>query len=143
MRVAAIACIAALLAGCGSDKNEKLPAACTEGPAAVVQALRKAPAPVTLDGTPISHCFNRGASSDDVQIVGTILLTAAQRLADNAAQGAPGAEIQLGYLIGAAQRGAKRNGLAAEMARRLEAESSGHESKPDYKRGLQAGLSSG
>jgi hypothetical protein len=138
VRIACIAAVAALLAGCGGDKSESLPAACTNGPDAVVKALAKAPAPVTIDGTPISECFNRDASGDDVQIVGTNLLAAAQQLADD------GQALQLGYLIGAARRGAKRNGLGAEIVRRLEAESSGLSGpRADYRRGLRAGLTQG
>jgi hypothetical protein len=138
VRIACIAVIGVLLAGCGGDKSESVPAACTEGPAAVVGALAKAPAPVTIDGTPISHCFNRDASGDDVQVVGTILLAAAQQLSDE------GRPLELGYLVGAARRGAKRNGLGAEIVRRLEAEASGLGSgRAAYRRGLRAGLAQG
>jgi hypothetical protein len=127
-----------VVAGCGSDKNEALPAACTNGPGAVVKALDKAPAAVSLDGTPISRCFNRDASGQDVQILGTNLVTAAQELADQ------GHALQLGYLVGAARRGAKRNGLGAEIVRRLEAEASRVSSaRAEYQRGLRAGLSNG
>jgi hypothetical protein len=136
-----IACIAALglaLAGCGNDKSESLPAACTEGSDAIVKALARAPAPVTIDGTPISHCFNRDASGDDVQIVGTNLLAAAQQLADR------GEALQLGYLIGAARRGAQRNGLGAEIVRRLQAETDAlGGARAGYRRGLRAGLAQG
>lgn len=140
MRVIAIAsaCAAVVLAGCGSDKSESLPPACTEGPDAVVKALAAAPQPVTIDGTPISHCFNRDASGDDVQIVGTNLLAAAQQLADR------GEPLELGYLVGAARRGASRNGLGAEIVRRLEAEAAGLGSgRAAYRRGLRAGLAQG
>jgi hypothetical protein len=138
VRIACIAAALALLAGCGGDKSESLPAACTNGPDAVVKALAKAPARVTIDGTPISECFNRNASGDDVQIVGTNLLAAAQQLADQKQA------LQLGYLIGAARRGAKRNGLGDEIVRRLEAETSGiGRARADYQRGLRAGLAQG
>jgi hypothetical protein len=138
VRIACIAAVAAVLAGCGGDRSESLPAACTEGPEAVVKALAKAPGAVTLDGTPISHCFNRDANGDDVQIVGTSLLAAAQQLADR------GDALQLGYLVGAARRGAKRNGLGAELVRRLEAEASNLGTRQAaYRRGLRAGLAQG
>ena len=138
MRIACIAATLALLAGCGGDKSESLPAACTNGPDAVVKALAKAPAHVTIDGTPISECFNRDASGDDVQIVGTNLLAAAQQLSDR------GQALQLGYLIGAARRGAKRNGLGAEIVRRLEAESAAlGRCRAAYTSGLRAGLAQG
>jgi hypothetical protein len=138
VRIACIAATLALLAGCGGDKSESLPAACTNGPDAVVKALAKAPAHVTIDGTPISECFNRDASGDDVQIVGTNLLAAAQQLADQKQA------LRLGYLIGAARRGARRNGLGDEIVRRLEAETTGLGSgRAAYARGLRAGLAQG
>jgi hypothetical protein len=127
-----------VLAGCGSDRSESLPAACTQGPGAFVDALAKAPAAVTVDGTPISRCFNRDARGEDVQILGTNLLGAAQQLADR------GQALQVGYLIGAARRGAKRNGLAAELVRRLRQEPTAEMiASSDYKRGLRAGLATG
>ena len=134
-----IAVIAVLaLAGCGASKNESLPGPCANGPGIVVKALAKAPAAVTLDGTPISHCFNIGASGADVQIVGTNLISAAQELA------AQHRSLELGYLVGAARRGAKRNGLGDEIVRRLEVETSGMGARrADYERGLRAGLLQG
>jgi hypothetical protein len=144
MRVIAIACVAIVAAGCGGDRSESLPAACTAGPDAVQKALTKAPAAVTVDGTPISECFNRDARGDDVQIVGTNLLAAAQQLGDRAKEGDQDAALRLGYLMGAAQKGAKRNGLGAEIVRRIEAETSGLGSgRAAYERGLRAGSSQG
>jgi hypothetical protein len=133
-----------VVAGCGGDRSESLPAACTEGPDAVVKALAQAPNPVAIDGTPISRCFNRDARGEDVQIVGSVLLAVAQELGDRARGGDEQAALRLGYLIGAAHRGAKRNGLAAEMVRRLDAETSGLATAGDaYKRGLRAGRANG
>jgi hypothetical protein len=141
-RLAAICLL--LLAGCGGDKSESLPAACTEGPEAITKALAKAPAAVTVDGTPISQCFNRDASGDDVQLVGGFLLAAAQELGDRARAGDEQAALQLGYLVGAARKGAERNGLAAEMIRRLGAETTGlGPARAAYRRGLRAGLAQG
>jgi hypothetical protein len=138
VRIACIAAVALALSACGSDKSESLPAACTEGPAVIVKALGDAPGAVTIEGTPISACFNRDASGDDVQIVGTNLLAAAQQLADR------GQALQLGYLVGAARKGAERNGLGAEIVRRLEAESSSlGGGRAAYQRGLRAGLAQG
>ena len=71
-------------------------------------------------------------------------MAAAQQLHDQAQQGKPGAALQLGYLIGAAQRGAKRSGLGDELVRRLQAESSGLGSaRPEFQRGVRAGLARG
>jgi hypothetical protein len=145
MRAIAIACAAIILAGCGADKSESLPSACVQGPGAVMKALAKAPGAVALEGrTPISLCFNRGANSNDVQIVGTNLLSAAQQLGDRARGGDQQAALRLGYLVGAAQRGAKRNGLGDEIVRRLEAETTvGAARQAAYNRGLRAGRSAG
>jgi hypothetical protein len=140
--MALIALIA--MVGCGSDRSESLPAACTEGPAAVIKALANAPGAVTVDGTRISECFNRDARGDDVQIVGTTLLAAAQQLGDRARAGDQRAALQLGYLIGAARRGAKRNGLAAELIRRIESETTGlGAARGAYERGERAGSAQG
>jgi hypothetical protein len=137
-------CGLVLAAGCGGNSSESLPAACTEGPGPVVKALRSAPGAVAIDGTPISRCFNRNARGEDVQIVGTNLVTAAQELGDRARAGETAAALQLGYLVGAAQRGLKRSGVASEMVRRVEAEATGlGGARPAYERGLQAGSTQG
>jgi hypothetical protein len=144
MRVIALVCATALVAGCGGDKAQPLPAACKEGSQAIVNALAKAPAAVRMRGTPISDCFTRDASGDDVQIVGGFLLAAAQELGDRARAGDEQAALRLGYLVGAARRGAKRNGLGAEIVRRLEAETTvGTAREAAYDRGLRAGSASG
>jgi hypothetical protein len=145
MRAIAIACAATLLAGCGGHKSESLPSACIQGPGLVMKALVSAPRAVELEGsTPISKCFNRGADGNDVQIVGTNLLSAAQQLGDRARSGDRRAALQLGYLVGAAQKGAKRNGLGDEIVRRLEAETTvGAARQAAYNRGLRAGVSGG
>jgi hypothetical protein len=127
-----------VLAGCGSGGSETLPAACTEGPETIVKALAKAPSNVTIDGTPISRCFNRDAGAEDIQVVGTNLLAAAQLLADN------GQATELGYLVGAARRGSRRNGLGQELVRRLEAEAPAAGTQRErYQSGLRAGLATG
>lgn len=133
----AMALLAAVVS-CGSSGAEKLPTACTEGPGAVVEALAAAPGAVTIHGTPISRCFNRGAGGQDEQIVGTNLVAAAAQLA------AGGRALELGYLIGAARRGAKRTGLGDELVRRLQQESAGAMIRSaEYTRGLRAGLATG
>jgi hypothetical protein len=131
-------------AGCGTKHSEPLPAVCKQGFGAILKALAHAPGNVAMAGTPISHCFTRDASSDDVQIVGTNLLAAAQQLGDRARAGDKRAALQLGYLVGAARRGARRNGLGAEIVRRLEAEAA-EAGAPQraYDRGLRAGIDGG
>lgn len=144
MRRLLVVGLVVLAAGCGNDRSESLPAACTEGPGAVLEALANAPDAVAIHGTPISRCFNRDARGDDVQIVGTTLLSAAQQLGDRARAGDDRAALQLGYLVGAARKGARRNGLAAEMIRRIGSETTGLGSgRAAYARGLRAGLAQG
>jgi hypothetical protein len=126
-----------VLAACGSDRSERLPAACVSGPGSFVKALANAPGAVKVDGTPISRCFNRGAGGTDEQILGTNLVAAAQQLAGRRDA------MRLGYLIGAARRGARRNGLGVELVRRLEQEPGSLAGSGAYRRGLAAGLASG
>jgi hypothetical protein len=111
------------LAGCGDDKQRPA-AACTEGPESVLVALRKAPAPVTLGGRPLSRCLTDGSNADDVQVVGAAWVEAAGSLADRAADSPNGPDaLRLGYLVGAAELGASRTpGIHSEMVRRLEQE---------------------
>jgi hypothetical protein len=143
-RIAALV-LAAALAGCGGSGSEKLPAACIQGPGAVLEALADAPGDVKIDGVRISQCFNRDAGGTDEQILGTNLLSAAQQLGDRAASDPEGdAALQLGYLIGAAQRGARRNGLAAELVRRLRQEQGSLPARSAaFRRGQRAGLAKG
>src|SRR3954464_3366659 len=117
----ATACL--LQAGCGEDRHHPA-AACTDGPESLLAALRKAPAPVTLGGQPISHCLTKGSSGDDVQLVGSEWVQVAGRLADRAATRVNGPDaLRLGYLVGAAELGATRTpGIHSELVRRLQQE---------------------
>jgi hypothetical protein len=144
-RIAALAAVAAI-AGCGNNPDiqvTNLPVECVGVPSRVLKALERAPAPVRVGGVPISHCFIKDQSGTDVQILGTTLVAAAQQLGDRA--GSDGAmALRLGYLVGAAQRGARRNGVADELVRRLEAETGGvGGNRQAYQRGLRAGLATG
>lgn len=135
--------IAAVAAGCGDDP-EPLSFACTSGADAVERALAEAPGAVTLEGgVPLSACIRNARSDGDLQNVGAVLTGAAEHLEERAAAD-PTAALQLGYLVGAARRGARRNGLGTEIARRLEAETSDLGSdRAAYRRGLRAGLAQG
>jgi hypothetical protein len=118
-------------AGCARHSGEDhAPAACTGGlaserVAALRSALAKAPGPVALpDGTRISDCLAHDSGSGDIQTVGSTLLSVTEKLAA-AMSSAPGgpAATQLGYLIGAAHRGAARaQGVDDELMRRLDQE---------------------
>ena len=114
--------IAALvLAGCSKSDGPPPAAACTAGAADVTAALRAAPGDVRLDGgTPISECVERARSDAELQNLGLILTEVAEELEARAARN-PSAALQLGYLIGAARRGApSESALQAELVHRLE-----------------------
>lgn len=122
---AALAILAALLvlalAGCG-QADDSTPVACREGASAYLTALSKAPGAVTLDDEmPISDCLAENQKGGDLATVGTAMVTAATRLnADARAEPGGNANLRLGYLLGAAQRGADgTNGIHAELIRRL------------------------
>jgi hypothetical protein len=144
-RMAALA-LAAALAGCGNHPDiqlTNLPLECIGAPNRVLKALERAPNPVRLQGKPISQCFLKNQSGTDVQLLGTTLVAAAQQLGDRAG-GDDASALQLGYLVGAARRGARRNGVTDELVRRLEAETGGlGGNRQAYQRGVQAGLATG
>lgn len=111
------------LAGCGST-NDVTPAACLERASAYVDALRDAPGEVRLGGeVPISDCLARNQEGGELSTVGESLLDAATRLnADAHAEPGGSANLQLGYLLGAVERGAEEtSGIHAELVRRLAA----------------------
>jgi hypothetical protein len=109
------------LAGCGREESST-PVACLEGSAVYVKALADAPGEVRLGGeTPISDCLVESQQGGSLATVGTALVTAATEL-NTAARAEPGGEanLQLGYLVGAASRGAERTeGIHADLIRRL------------------------
>ncbi len=115
-----VACFAAL-AGCGSQ-DDSTPVACLEGAAAYEKALRDAPGAVLLSGeTPISDCLAQNQSGGDLARVGEATVETATRLNAEAREGDDGqAAVELGYLLGAAQRGAEDSeGIHTDLVRRL------------------------
>src|SRR5688572_22397362 len=111
-----------LLAGCGpgEDDDGALSPACTEGPAQVAAALRKAPEEARLeDGTPLGACIDDAVSDAELQNVGMALTGAAEELEERALTDERAA-LELGYLVGAARRGAgSASAIQAELVRRL------------------------
>jgi hypothetical protein len=148
----AIACaclLAALAAGCGKQ-DDSTPVACLEGTSAYVGALGDAPGEVRLSGeVPISDCLAENQQAGDLATVGTALVETATELNGKARDmPASPAALQLGYLIGAAQRGADgTEGIHADLLRRLAVAARyapGREPLPPaflgaYKRGFDAG----
>ncbi|HXS34051.1 MAG TPA: hypothetical protein VN758_09810 [Solirubrobacterales bacterium] len=109
--------------GCGKP-SDSTPVACLEGTGAYLKALAKAPGVVKLRGEAlISECLAENQQAGDLATVGTTMVTAAIRL-NAEARSEPGndANLQLGYLLGAAERGAdSTNGIHADLIRRLAA----------------------
>jgi hypothetical protein len=110
-----------VLAGCGST-DSSTPVACLEGEGAYLKALDAAPGEVKLQGeTLISECLAENQKAGDLATVGTTLVAVATKL-NAEARAEPGGEanLRLGYLLGAAERGASQtDGIHAELIRRL------------------------
>jgi hypothetical protein len=115
-----LAAVAYAAAGCGGG-HPPLSALCVQGEEPIVQALQRAPGSVALtDGTPLSQCVARARDAGDLQSFGVLVVHVADRLADRAGRDRRAA-LRLGYLIGAAERGAAHsNGIHAELVHRLE-----------------------
>jgi hypothetical protein len=125
MRFAAIASLLACLGlaglGCGSQDNST-PVACLEGAAAYERALGAAPGEVLLGGgTPISDCLTENQKPGDLAQIGEAMVQTATTLnAEARASADNNAALQLGYLLGAAQRGAEESeGIHSDLVRRL------------------------
>ena len=122
LALVAFLCIAGLLvAGCGSA-DESTPVACLEGAGAYERALKAAPDEVLLeDETPIGECLTRNQSSGDLTRVGEALIETATALNAEAREDPGGAaNLQLGYLLGAVQRGSEESeGIHSDLVRRL------------------------
>lgn len=105
---------ATLVAGCGST-NDSTPAACLEGPSFYLQKGR--------GGVLISECLPQNQKAGDLATVGLAMLRATTKLnAEARAKPGGAANLQLGYLLGAAERGAEETeGIHEELIRRLTA----------------------
>jgi hypothetical protein len=107
--------------GCGATSDET-PVACLDGAGAYLGALSDAPGEVRLSGdVPISDCLAENQSGGDLAAVGEAMLEATTQLNAEAREEPGGsANLQLGYLLGAAQRGAQEtSGIHSELVRRL------------------------
>ena len=139
--------------GCGGP-DDSTPVTCLNGPGAYLGALGDAPGEVELSSEgPISECLAENQSGGDLATVGAAMVTAATRLnAEARAEPGGDANVQLGYLLGAAERGEQRSeGIHADLLRRLEAAalySPGARPLPPafrqaYRRGFEAGSTRG
>jgi hypothetical protein len=119
----AVVVLALVAGGCGAP-DDSTPVACLEGAGVYLDALRAAPGSVELRGeTPISDCLVENQGGGDLATVGTAMVVATTKL-NAAGRADPGgdANLQLGYLLGAATRGAEgTDGIHAELIRRLTA----------------------
>jgi len=107
--------------GCG-DTDDSTPVACLEGDGVYLQALSAAPGEVKLrNKTPISACLAENQQGGDLATVGGAMIEAATKLNAAAREDLGGqANLELGYLLGAAQRGSEQtDGIHAELIRRL------------------------
>jgi hypothetical protein len=142
---AALAALALFQTGCSSG-TETVPPACMEDTSVFLRALAAAPRPVEVDGTRISRCFARRSGAGDIEIVGATLIAVADRLSA-AVRANPHAHAatELGYLIGASERGAARTeGIHYELLRRLQMDVSGLDTRSaQYRAGESAGRRSG
>jgi hypothetical protein len=123
-RILAAAALASalLISACGAPGDET-PVACLDGAGAYLGALGDAPGEVRLSGeVPISDCLAQNQTGGDLATVGSAMVMAATRLSAEARSGDGAAALQLGYLIGAARRGAaETSGIHTDLLRRLEA----------------------
>jgi hypothetical protein len=113
---------ATALAGCGAREDASTPVACLEGSGVYLRALAASPDEVKLGGeTSISDCLTENQQGGDLATVGEAMVEAATRLNTEALADPGGpAALRLGYLLGAAERGAERTeGIHAELLRRL------------------------
>lgn len=143
---ALLAAAAAGASGCAKQGDAvPVPRACAEGPAAIAAALRDAPGRVRLpDGTALSACVEGARSDGDLQSVGAALTRVAERLEERALAGDVRAALELGYLVGAARRGAGADSaLQAELVHRLERSAALDGAGADVTTALQRGMRAG
>jgi hypothetical protein len=133
-----------VVAACGSEPPP-MPSICTDTDSAgYLRALRAAPGPVRLrGGVAISKCTRLVLTDADLQVLGTNVHDAAERLAAGAADGSADAALQLGYLSAAVDRGSGTTGIAAELARRVQTAVVAAGEAPAVRRALARGAAAG
>lgn len=136
-------------AGCGSAAPPPISFSCTDSRAVLARALERAPGAVRLrDGSRLSQCVTDAQGEGELQDFGVLATQLADDLAGRAARD-PHAAVELGYLVGAARRGAATTaGLQAELVHRLEASARQLDAgaaavQGAYQRGLVAGERTG
>ena len=148
-----LAALAAVVAGCGKGEATT-PDACFEGAAAYEQALAAAPGEVRVGGESlISECLTQNQEGGELAQVGEAMVAAATRLNAEAREDPGGkANLELGYLLGAAARGSEETeGIHSDLLRRLEVAARFAPGKeplppqfgPTYREGFDAGRDNG
>jgi hypothetical protein len=129
-----------LIVGCGSSRNS--PAAACTGQAKPVE--NAAVAASKLDGgSKLSDCIADAHTDADLQSVAVVFTTAGDELAQRATTD-PKAARGLGFLIGAARRGAASSAIAVELVRRLGADQRRvHETAPAQDFAVVRGVTDG
>lgn len=142
------ALLAVLLAGCGGSEDP-LPVACRADGDTYERALQAAPDVVRLEGTTLAQCIRESSSDAELVAIGATLTTLGEQLELRAAEGDRRAAVQLGYLVGAAERAARdTSGIHTELAYRLERSAAAVTDAPggaetDLRRGIAAGSALG
>jgi hypothetical protein len=150
---ASIVALLLLISGCGSG-DDSTPAACLRPQAVYLTALSAAPEDVRLaDDTSISSCLVENQAAGELTRVGLVLVRTTTTLNERARRSPDGlAPVQLGYLLGAVEKGAEdTSGIHTALVRRIEAAatfSPGGKPLPGafdaaYQRGMEAGRESG
>lgn len=137
------------VAGCGKSETAPLAEGCANREQ-LATALEGAPGAVALpSGAKISSCVDSARSDSDLMTLGYAITAVADSLADQARSGDRSAAVQLGYLVGAADRGAAGSqGIQTELAYRLESsarriEVAGPATRQAFEEGRRKGRSQG
>jgi hypothetical protein len=144
-RSLALVALAPVVVGACSQDDAAYPAECSNGPAAVRQALARAPdGQVAIEGTvKLSECLVPSDDAGPLASFGGSVVTVAAPLADRARAGDERAALELGFLFGALERGADP-GVHDELLFRLEQELLRVDRRaPAFRRGEAAGRERG
>jgi hypothetical protein len=142
--LALVALALAVVAGCSQDDVE-YPAECSNGPAAVREALARAPdGEVAIEGTvKLSECLVPADDAGPLASFGGSVIRVASPLVDRARAGDERALLELGFLLGALERGADP-GIHDELLFRFEQELIRVDRRsPAFRRGEAAGRERG
>lgn len=147
---AVLATVVAALAASGCGEQEPLPSACVQATADDVrQVLAAAPERVAFpDGTRLSECVDLAEDDGALQTLGITFVAVADELSAQVGGGDREAAFRLGFLIGAAERGAgPTGGLQGELVHRLQQTVAFRADDPrersEVLRGMAAGRRSG